>query len=289
MALCWRGARLTAGDSARVPVTGGGNGFGGCENPFGGRRCARYLVRVNNTGGLKAVFVVAAALAAAGCTTGEGQPSKQDKHFDVTGYGKLKPGMSKQDALATGELAATGAGKSGSCEDYRYQGAPQPDAAELAAEAEIEQKLAAAQKAADEAEAAVGPAPGANAGAAAYADHAAKLAASAQLSAKATELIAQSTERIAKRAEAREANGGVLFAGDRIRLMVPPPGVTAAKDVGKGATVDQVKAAFPSAAQKDDKTLDVPVPDQRGVVLSFRFTDGKLDTFVLFNAEAKCS
>lgn len=246
-------------------------------------------MRVKNLGGLKALFVVAAALAAVGCTSGDQQPSAQEKHFDVTGFGKLKPGMSKQDALATGELAATGAGKSGTCEDYRYQGAPQPGAAELAAEAEIEQKLAAAQKAADEAEAAVGPAPGANAGAAAYAAHAEKLAASAQLAAKATELIAESTERIAKRAEAREANGGVLFAGDKIRMILPPPGVTAAKNVGKGATVDQVKAAYPNAAQKDDKTLDVPVPDQQGVVLSFRFTDGKLDSFLLFNSDAKCS
>ena len=239
---------------------------------------------------MKAVFAVAAALVAVGCTTGEKQPpAAQEKHFDVTGYGKLKPGMSKQDALATGELAASGAGKSGTCEDYRYQGAPQPDAAELAAEAEVEQKLAAAQKAADEAEAAVGPAPGVNAGAAAYAAHAEKLAKSAELSAKATELIAKSTERIAKRAEAREANGGVLFAGDKIRMIVPPPGVTAAKNVGRGATVDQVKAAYPAAKQQDDKTLDVPVPDQQGVVLSFHFTDGKLDTFLLFNADAKCS
>jgi hypothetical protein len=248
----------------------------------------RYLVRVKNLGGFKAVFVAAAALAAVGCTTGEHQASTQEKHFDVTGFGKLKPGMSKQDALATGELAATGAGKSGSCEDYRYQGAPARDAAELAAEADVEQKLAAAQKAADEAEAAVGPAPGVDAGAAAYAAHAEKLAASAQLSAKATELIAASTEGIAKRAEAREANGGVLFAGDKIRMIVPPPGVTAAKGIGKGATVDQVKAAYPNAEQ-EDKTLDVPVPDQQGVVLSFHFTDGKLDVFMLFNGEAKCS
>ena len=229
---------------------------------------------------------MAAALAAVGCSTGGQQPAAQEKHFDVTGFGKLKPGMSKQDALATGELAATGAGKSGNCEDYRYQGAPQPDAAELAAEADIEQKLAAAQKAADEAEAALGPAPGANAGAQEYAAHAEKLAKSAELSAKATELIAQSTERIAKRAEAREAHGGVLFAGDKIRIMVPPPGVTAAKNVGKGAAVEQVKAAYPDAKQTDDKTFEVP--GQQGVVLSFHFKDGKLDTFLLFNAEAKC-
>jgi hypothetical protein len=244
-------------------------------------------VRVNNLGGWKAVFVVAAALAAVGCTTGGQQPAAQAKHFDVTGFGKLKPGMSKQDALATGELAATGAGKSGNCEDYRYQGAPAPDAAELAAEADVEQKLAAAQKAADEAEAAVGAAPGANAGAAAYAAHAEKLAKSAELGAEATELIAESTKRIAKRAEAREANGGVLFAGDKIRMIVPPPGATTAKNIGKGAAVDQVKAAYPDAKQRDDRTLEVP--GQQGVVLSFHFTDGKLDTFLLFNADAKCS
>ena len=231
---------------------------------------------------------MAAALAAVSCTPAE-QQAVQEKRFDVTGWGKLKPGMSKQDALATGELAATGVGKSGTCEDYRYQGAPAPDAAQLAADIEAEKQYEAAQKAADEADAAVGPAPGANASAEEFAAHAEKLANAAQVGAKATQLIAESTERIAKRAEAREANGGVLFAGDKIRMIVPPPGATAAKGVGKGATVDQVKAAYPTLAQRDDKTYDVPVPDQQGSVLSFHFTDGKLATFLLFNAENKCS
>lgn len=244
---------------------------------------------MKNLGGFKAVFAVAAALVAVSCSSGGQQSSEQEKHFDVTGFGKLKPGMSKQDALATGDLAATGAGKSGTCEDYRYQGAPAVDAAQLAADAEAEKQYEAAQKAADEAEAAVGPAPGANAGAAEYAAHAEKLAASAQVGAKAAQLAAESTQRIATRAEAREANGGVLFAGDKIRMILPAPGVTAAKGVGKGATIDQVKAAYPNATGKDDKTLEVPVPDQQGVVLSFHFTDGKLTTFLLFNGEAKCS
>lgn len=244
---------------------------------------------MNILGGLKAVFVVAAALVAVSCSSGDQQSSAQEKHFDVTGFGKLKPGMSKQEALATGDLAATGAGKFGVCEDYRYQGAPAPDAAQIAAEAEAEKQYEAAQKAADEADAGVGPAPGANAGAAEYAAHAEKLAAAAEVGAKAAQLAAESTQRIAKRAEAREANGGVLFAGDKIRMILPPPGATAAKSVGKGATMDQVKAAYPNATGKDDKTLEVPVPDQQGVVLSFHFTDGKLATFLLFNGEAKCS
>ncbi|MEU0880774.1 hypothetical protein ABZ345_19390 [Lentzea sp. NPDC005914] len=245
---------------------------------------------MKNLGGFKAVFVAAAALAAVSCTTGDQQPSSgaQEKHFDVTGFGKLKPGMSRQEALATGDLAATGAGKSGNCEDFRYQGAPAPDAQELAAANEVEQKLAAAQKAADEAEAAVGPAPAADAGAAAFAAHAQKLAASAELGAKATELVAESTKYIAKRAEAREANGGVQFAGDKIRMILPPPGATTAKNIGKGATLDQVKAAYPNAKEADDKGYDVPVPDQQGVVLSFHFTGDKLDVFMLFNSEVKC-
>lgn len=248
-------------------------------------------MRVNIIGGFKAVFVVAAALAAVSCSSGDPQqPAAQEKkHFDVTGYGKLKPGMSKQDALATGELAATGAGKFSDCEDYRYQGAPTPDPKQLAEDAEIEQKYEAAQKAADAAQAAVGPAPGANAGAAQYAAHAEKLAASAEAAAKAAELSAKSTERIAARAEAREANGGVLFAGDKIRMIVAPPGAMTAKDLGKGATAEQLKAAYPNAVDKDGKGFEVPVPDQQGAVLSFHLTDGKVSTFLLFNAEAKCS
>ncbi|WP_144065690.1 hypothetical protein [Lentzea albidocapillata] len=203
------------------------------------------------------------ALAAVSCSPGSGdqQAAPQQKHFDVTGWGKLKPGMSKKDALATGDLAATAAGKTGDCEDYRYQDAPAPDPKQLAADAEIEQKYEAAQKVADDADA----------------------------GAKAVELSAESTKRIAARAEAREANGGVMFAGDKIRMIVPPPGVTAAKNVGKGATVDQFKAAYPNAVDKDGKGFEVPVPDQQGVVLSFHFTDGKLTTFLLFNGETKCA
>ncbi|WP_167980242.1 hypothetical protein, partial [Lentzea indica] len=115
-----------------------------------------------------------------------------------------------------------------------------------------------------------------------------RLAASAEASSKVAQLSAQSTERIVKRAQAREANGGVMFAGDKIRMIVPPPGATTAKNIGKGATVDQLKAAYPNLVQKDDKTFEVPVPDQQGVVLSFLFTDGKLESFALFNAEATC-
>ena len=269
-----------------------------------GRACAgnpirpvhprRYVLTRQHLGGLKALFVVAVALAA-GCSPGAGtgrgdqRPVVQERTFDVTGFGKLEPEMSKQDVLASGELVATGAGKSGTCEDYRYQGAPARDAGELADETAAEQQLEAAQKAADEAGAAVGPMPDANAGAAAFAAHAAKAAASAEAGAKAAELAAASAQRIAKRAETREANGGVLFTGDRIRLVVPPPEVKSAKGIAAGATVDDVEAAYPASRQRDEKTWDVPVPDQPGTVLSFHFADGKLVTFLLFNADAKCS
>ncbi|MFD4673055.1 hypothetical protein ACFWNN_25260 [Lentzea sp. NPDC058450] len=227
----------------------------------------------------------------AGTGSGDQAPAAPEKKvLDVSGFGKLKPGMSKQDALATGELAPAVAGRTGKCEDHRYTGAPAPDAKQLEEEAEFEKKYEAAQKAADDAEAAIGPAPGANAGAAEYAAYAEKAAASAEASAKATELISESTKRIVARAEAREANGGVLFAGDEIRMIVPPPGVTAAKDIAKGATVEQLKAAYPNAVEKEaGKTFEVSVPDQNDVVLSFHFADGKLTTFLLFNSEAKCS
>ncbi|WP_143139118.1 hypothetical protein [Lentzea waywayandensis] len=241
---------------------------------------------------MKAVFVVAVALAAAGCTPGSGdqQAAAQEKpHFGVAGWGKLKPGMSKQDALATGELAATGAGKTGTCEDFRYQGAPAVDPKQVAEDDALEQKIAEAQKVADAAKAAVGPAPGPNAGAADYAASAERIAASAEASNKVVQLTVESTKRIADRAEAREANGGVLFAGDKIRMILPPPGATAAKDIAKGATVDQLKAAYPNATSSDDKTFEVPVPDQRGFVLSFHFNEGKLTTFLLFNTESACA
>ncbi|GLY51815.1 hypothetical protein [Lentzea sp. NBRC 102530] len=238
---------------------------------------------------------MAVALTAVGCSAGPGsgsgdqQPAPDKKVLDVSGFGKLKPGMSKQDALATGELAASAAGRTGKCEDYRYAGAPQPDAAQLAEEAEFEKKYEAAQKAADDAEAALGPAPGANAGAAEFAAYAEKSAASAELSAKATELISESTKRMVARAEAREAGGGVLFAGDKIRMILPPPGVTTTKDIAKGATVEQLKAAYPNAVEKESgKTFEVPVPDRTDVVLSFHVADGKVTTFMLFNASAEC-
>ncbi|WP_394613993.1 hypothetical protein JNUCC0626_29445 [Lentzea sp. JNUCC 0626] len=249
---------------------------------------------MNILGGFKAVCVVAVALTAVSCSAGSGsgdqQPAESDKKvLDVTGFGKLKPGMSKQDALASGELADVVVSKFDKCEDYRYAGAPQPDPKKLEEEAEFDKKYAAAQKAADDAQAAVGEAPGPNAGAAAYAAYAEKAAASAEASAKATELISESTQRIVARAEEREANGGVLVAGDQIRMIIAPPGVTSAKGITKGSTIEQVKAAYPNAVEKEEgKTFEVPVPD-RTDVLSFHVTDGKVTTFMLFNGEAKCS
>ncbi|MFD4644257.1 hypothetical protein ACFWN2_43585 [Lentzea sp. NPDC058436] len=239
---------------------------------------------------MKALFVVGTALTAVGCSPGQAdQPAApQEKHFDVSGWGKLKPGMSKQDALATGELAATGAGKTDNCEDYRYRDAPAADPKQVADDDALEQKIVEAQKEADAAKAAIGPEPGPNAGAAEYAASAERLAASAEASNKVVQLTVESTKRIADRAEAREANGGVLFAGDQIKMILPPPGATAAKDLGKGATVDQVKAAFPNATGTDHKMFEVPVPDRKGFVLSFHFADGKLVSFLLFNTEAAC-
>ncbi|SEP92978.1 hypothetical protein [Lentzea albida] len=246
---------------------------------------------MNILGGFKALFVVGTALAAVSCSPGqEEQPAApQEKHFDVTGWGKLKPGMSKQDALATGDLAATGAGKTGNCEDYRYEDGPAADPKQVAEDDALEQKIAEAQKAADAAKAAIGPEPGPNAGAADYAASAERLAASAEASNKVVQLTVESTKRIADRAEAREAHGGVLFAGDKIRMILPPPGATAAKDLGKGATVEQVKAAYPNATSAGDGMFDVPVPGQKGFVLSFHFAEGKLTAFMLFNTEAACA
>jgi hypothetical protein len=187
---------------------------------------------VNELGGLKALFVVGAALVAAGCSPGAGEQSAPpEKHFDVTGWGALKPGMSKKDALATGELAATGAGKFGSCEDHLYQGGPAPDPKQLADE---------------------------------------------------------STKGVADRTEVFTANGGVRFFGETIHIILPPPGATATQNVGVGATVDQLKAAYPDAVGLDDRTFQVPVPEKDDWVPSFRFTDGKVTSFVLFALGVEC-
>ncbi|WP_189160259.1 hypothetical protein [Lentzea pudingi] len=245
---------------------------------------------MNKLGGLKALFVVGVALVVAGCSPGAGeqQATPQEKHFDVTGWGGLKPGMSKKDALATGELAATGAGKLGTCEDYLYQGAPTPDPKKLAEDEALEQQIVEAQKAADAAKAAIGPAPGANAGAAEYAASAERLAASAEASNKVVQLTVESTKRSADRTELFTTNGGVRFLGEAIQFILPPPGATAAQNVGKGATVDQFKAAYPNANGIDDRTFQVPVPDQKDWVLSFRFTDGKLSSFMLLDLAVEC-
>lgn len=233
-----------------------------------------------------------AALAAAGCTPGESATSSsagQAKHFDVAGFGKLKPGMSKQDALATGELGATGAGKSGTCEDYRFQSGPAPDPAELAEDADVEKKYADAQKAADEAQAKIGPVPGPNASAAEFADSAERNAAAAEASAKVAELASASTDRIVKRAEAREAHGGVVFGQDKLRLIVAPPGATTAKNIGKDSTLEQLKAAYPDLVSKGEDAYELPVPDQKGWVLTFDLKAGKVVALMLFNPEIKCS
>lgn len=244
---------------------------------------------MNKLGGLIVVAVLAA-----GCTSGgpasapQAQSQSQEKFFDVAGFGKLKPGMSRQEALATGELAASGAGKTGDCEDFRFQNGPALDPAELAADVEAEEKYAAAQKAAAEAEAKVGPAPGPNAGAADYAAHAERLAASAKAAAEAAQLSVATIDRTVKRAERREANGGVMFGKDKLRMIVAPPGATTEKKIGSGATVEQLKAAYPAIAADGEDAFKLPVPDHQGWDLTFEVKDGRIGAIMLVTKDVKC-
>jgi hypothetical protein len=239
---------------------------------------------------------VLAAFAVVTTTACESAPAKTAADapavttFGPAGWGKLEPGMTKDQALATGELGADPVNVLGGCQDHSFADGPKPDAARMAADAEVERKYQDAVRKSDELDAAVGEFPGAGASADEYAAHAERSAAAAQASSDVANLASESTQRIVARLEASTASGGVSFGDGKLRLIGAPPAARTAEDIGRGSTEEQLKKAYEGKGLVDDGgRYSMPVAAHAGWKLGFDVTDGKVTYLLLLNPEIKCS
>jgi hypothetical protein len=198
--------------------------------------------------------------------------------------------MTKDQALATGDLGADPVNVLGGCQDHSFADGPKPDPARMAADAEVEQKYQDARRKADELDATLGESPGPGASADEFATHAERSAASAGAHSDAATLAAESTDRIVARLEASTASGGVSFGEGKLRLVGAPPAARTAEDIGRGSTVEQLKKAYEGKGLVEDGSrYSLPVTDHAGWQLGFDVTDGKVTYILLLNPEINCA
>ncbi|GAA1981490.1 hypothetical protein GCM10009754_67870 [Amycolatopsis minnesotensis] len=268
----------THGDDSSEPARGSGRKWlvGGIGLVVAAAAVAGVLIAVNSGSDGDAV-------AAAGAPDGP-------KQFGFDGFGKLKPGMRKDEAVATGELGPAPVAVVTGCEDYSFAGGPLPDPVEIAKDAELEKSYQDARRKSDELNKAADVQPGKNAGAKQYAESAQRYADSAMAIAELKKIGEQQADRSAARIERSNAAGGVSFGGGVLRLLSAPPGITTPEGIGRESTVDQLLAAYqPKGLKLDsDGRYEMAVPGHPGWVADFDTKAGKVTNFLLRSTEIRC-
>jgi hypothetical protein len=198
----------------------------------------------------------------AGCTTATkddkpaaaatGSASPAVKHFGPAGWGKLTPGMSEQDALATGELQTAPVSTVLQEHVYSYVGGPKPDPKRMKADEAIEKRAAAAEKLPKDASA-------------------------AEL-ARATQALADSASRLADRMTAYLDAGGATFRGGKLVTLAPPAEATTEAGIKRGSTLAEVKTAYDAQGLKNtSKSIyQLPVAGHDGWHLQFEMDGNKV-------------
>jgi hypothetical protein len=235
------------------------------------------------------VGLLAAATSLTGCTStmsGSAQPAgsarstpEQATAFGPDGFGRLTLDMTEQQALATGDLGPSPITIDEACKNYSFAGGPAPDPARIAADEKLEEDYAAAEKAAR----GTRPKPGSKASAQ---DHADSAAAASDLA----ELDAELADRSLARVEAFTGAGGASFGAGALRVLIAPPGVTTAAGIGRGSTVEQLKAAYQGDGLKSssEDRFEFPAPGRPGWSFTFDVADGKVAYFMLRNPSVGC-
>ncbi|MFJ9694246.1 hypothetical protein [Kitasatospora sp. NPDC101183] len=277
----------------------------------GGNDMGKYrgTIRVVGTG----LMVALVAAGAGACSSDKKDDKKSDaapataaaskgpEAFAATGYRGLKPGVTKDAAMAGGALEAAPVSLLDGCTDFAYKGGPAPDKVRMDAEAATEAKFKDLNGKADAA-AAKTPAPvptvPPNASAADSAAIAAQAAGSAGQSAADAKLMADAAQSSVDLLLAREARnkafqttGRVSFAASGLRELVAPADAKTAEGIGVGSTADAVQAAYGSKGLVKDKlgNFTLPVEGQQGWNYEFTVTDAKVTGLSLANRTIKCT
>ncbi|KJS54775.1 hypothetical protein VM98_17240 [Streptomyces rubellomurinus subsp. indigoferus] len=213
----------------------------------------------------------------------------------------MKPGVTKDAALAGGALEAAPVSLLDGCTDFAYKGGPAPDKTRMDAEAATEARYkdlnAKADAAAGKAPAPAGTLPpGASAKDAAAA--AANSADAAQQSAASAKLMADAAQSSVDMLLAREARdkafltaGRASFAASGLRELVAPAEARTAEGIGAGSTLDALQQAYGAKGLQKNKAgaYELPVDGQQGWQYEFTVDGAKVTGMALVNRTVKCT
>ena len=218
-------------------------------------------------------------------------PSAAVNRFGPESFGRLKIGMTEQEALATGDLGPSPISVVSGCMDYSFKDGPAPDPSRMAAEAAIEKEADDADKAADAADGLAGKELPKHASARESADHAQLSANAAQANATAAEAAGKSAQNSADRATEFQKSGGVSFGSGKLRLILAPPAAKTATGIERGSTLVSLKKAYEAQGLRStsESRYEFPVPSQPGWVFAFKIVNEKVAAFLLVNPAILCS
>lgn len=235
--------------------------------------------------------MVAAVLAVTACNPATDGGPPVVKAFGAQGWGALKPGMTEQDALATGELDREPVAVVAGCEFYSLAGGPKPDPAWIAADQAYDQAHRAAVNRVEDLTAKLGPPPAPDAP---EADQVAWVARSAE-TARAVGDVAIAASELNRRADEvagpTSTVGIASFRDDKLRLIGGPRSARTVDGIGPGSSVEDLRKTYlgRGLALTSPGRYEMPARGRAGWVLDFDFAGSDVVYLRLRDANAKCA